>query len=77
VFLLVGGGLALLLPAALNHFEVRYLVPSVPLILSGGVLAVLDLAGLPGRRRIQASQAAREPMRRDRPLPALKNRVLP
>jgi Dolichyl-phosphate-mannose-protein mannosyltransferase len=44
VFLLVGGGLAMLLPAAMNHFELRYLIPSVPLLVCGGVLGLLDLA---------------------------------
>jgi hypothetical protein len=49
VFLLVGGGLMLLLPAALSHFELRYLLPSVPLLVSGGVLATYDLVGLRAR----------------------------
>ncbi len=44
VFLLVGGGLAMLLPAAMSHFELRYLIPSVPLLVCGGVLGFQDLA---------------------------------
>jgi hypothetical protein len=66
VFLLVGGGLTLLLPAALNHFEVRYLLPSVPLIVSGGVLALYDLAGLRHRRTLTPPPRAED--RAHRPL---------
>jgi hypothetical protein len=51
VFLLVGAGLALLIGAALNHFEPRFLVPAVPLIVSGGTLAISDLVGAIPRRR--------------------------
>jgi hypothetical protein len=64
VFLLVGGGLMLLLPAALSHFELRYLLPSVPLLLSGGVLAAYDLAGL----RAGGASSARAKDRPHRPL---------
>lgn len=66
VFLLVGGGLTLLLPAALNHFEVRYLLPSVPLIVSGGVLALYDIAGLRHRRALTLPPRAED--RAHRPL---------
>jgi hypothetical protein len=51
VFLLVGAGLALVVGAALNHFEPRYLIPAVPLIVSGGTLAISDLFGAVTRRR--------------------------
>lgn len=44
VFLLVGGGLALLVGGASSHFEPRYLVPAVPLLLAGGTLALSDLS---------------------------------
>jgi hypothetical protein len=70
VFLLVGGGLAILLPAAMSHFEVRYLVPSVPLLVSGGVLALYDLAGLRRTRRPLANQAGDE-RREKAPEPSL------
>jgi hypothetical protein len=51
VFLLAGAGLALLIGAALNHFEPRFLIPAVPLIVSGGTLAISDLVGAIPRRR--------------------------
>jgi hypothetical protein len=51
VFLLAGAGLALLVGAALNHFEPRFLIPAVPLIVSGGTLAISDLVGAIPRRR--------------------------
>ena len=59
VFVLVGGGLALLLGAALNRFEPRYLIPAVPLIMSGGVLAVSDLAAAMARSRRPSGEPAR------------------
>jgi hypothetical protein len=59
VFVLVGGGLALLLGAALNRFEPRYLIPAVPLIMSGGVLAVSDLAAATARWRRPSGEHAR------------------
>jgi hypothetical protein len=43
VFLLVGAGLALIVGAALNHFEPRFLIPAVPLVMTGGTLAANDL----------------------------------
>jgi hypothetical protein len=39
IALLQGMGLALLLGAALSHFELRYELPAVPLLTSGGILA--------------------------------------
>ena len=44
VFLLVGGGVALLVGAAINRFEPRYMIPAVPLIVTGGAFALEDLA---------------------------------
>jgi hypothetical protein len=70
VFLLVGGGLAILLPAAMSHFEVRYLLPSVPLLAGGGVLALYDLAGLVRARRARASKTA-EAQPGEAPAPSL------
>jgi len=59
VFLLVGGGLAILLPAAMNHFELRYLIPSVPLLVCGGVLGLQDLArAFRGAQRPGGSRAS-------------------
>jgi hypothetical protein len=59
VFLLVGGGLAMLLPAAMNHFELRYLIPSVPLLVCGGVLGLQDLArALRGAQQPSGSRAS-------------------
>ena len=46
-FLLVGMAVAMLLGlAATSEFVLRYLVPTVPLLLCGGALAASDLAGL-------------------------------
>ncbi len=59
IFLLTGSGLAMLLgAAALVGFVVRYLVPSVPLLVAGGLLAGHELA--------QAARVARLE-RADRP----------
>jgi len=59
VFLLVGGGLAMLLPAAMNHFELRYLIPSVPLLVCGGVLGSQDLGrALRGAQQPSGSRAS-------------------
>ena len=44
-FLLAGCGAALLVGGALNHYEPRYAVPAVPLLLAAGALAITDLAG--------------------------------
>ena len=54
-FLLVGSALALLVGSALTHFEPRYLVPVVPLVLVGGGLAVWDLASAALRARPPAA----------------------
>jgi hypothetical protein len=43
-FLLAGCGGALLVGGALNHYEPRYAVPAVPLLLAAGALAITDLA---------------------------------
>jgi hypothetical protein len=56
-FLLAGAGLAIVGAGALNHFEVRYLVPAVPLIVSAGALAAHDLAALVRSRRAPAPGA--------------------
>jgi hypothetical protein len=45
IALLSGAGLSMLLLSALSHFEIRYLLPSVPLLTAGAVLAGADLAG--------------------------------
>jgi hypothetical protein len=45
-FLLAGSGVALLGGSALNHYEPRYAVPAVPLLLAAGVLAAADLGSL-------------------------------
>jgi dolichyl-phosphate-mannose-protein mannosyltransferase len=56
VFLLTGAGLAMLLGSVLtNEFILRYLVPTVPLLVGGGFLAVADLVAL---RRSAAPSAA-------------------
>jgi dolichyl-phosphate-mannose-protein mannosyltransferase len=57
VFLLSGAGLAMLLGSALtNEFILRYLIPTVPLLVGGGILAIVDLVAL--RRRSPAPSAA-------------------
>jgi len=51
-FLLVGMAVAMLLGSvATSEFVLRYLVPTVPLLLCGGALAACDLAGLSAPRR--------------------------
>lgn len=61
VFLLAGAGLAVAVAGALNHFEVRYLVPAVPLIVAGGILAVHDLISLVTCEREEAGAATHNP----------------
>ncbi|MDQ6746437.1 MAG: phospholipid carrier-dependent glycosyltransferase [Actinomycetota bacterium] len=47
IFLLMGSGIAMLLAsAAFVAFVVRYLIPAVPLLISGGILAVNELLRL-------------------------------
>jgi hypothetical protein len=47
VFLLSGAGLAMLLGSVLtNEFILRYLIPTVPLLVGGGILAIADLVAL-------------------------------
>jgi hypothetical protein len=43
IFLLIGSAGALLVGGVLNHFEVRYAIPAVPLFMAGGALALHDL----------------------------------
>ncbi|HWH44029.1 MAG TPA: phospholipid carrier-dependent glycosyltransferase [Thermoleophilaceae bacterium] len=43
VILMSGAGLLMLLAAASVEFQLRYLIPSVPLLACGGTLAALDL----------------------------------
>jgi hypothetical protein len=50
VFLLSGAALAMLLgSAATSEFVLRYLIPVVPLLVSGGVAACADLLALAAR----------------------------
>jgi hypothetical protein len=52
IFLLIGSASALLVGGVLNHFEVRYAIPAVPLFIAGGVLSLHDLRAVqwrPGR----------------------------
>ncbi len=52
IFLLTGSGIAMLLAsAAFVAFVVRYLIPAIPLLISGGILAVNEL--------LHATQGAR------------------
>ena len=60
VLLTVGGGLALVVGGAFSHFEPRYLVPAVPLLLAGGVLALTDLAAWAQGRAPVARQRSDE-----------------
>jgi hypothetical protein len=48
IMLLAGSGLALPVGSAFSHFEPRYLIPAVPLLVAGGVVALRDLTS--GRR---------------------------
>jgi hypothetical protein len=51
-FLLTGMGVGMLFGTALtSSFVVRYLVPTVPLIVCGGTIALADLASVAGLRR--------------------------
>jgi hypothetical protein len=43
IALLEGMGLALMVGAALSHFEIRYVLPAVPLVSAGGLLAAHGL----------------------------------
>jgi hypothetical protein len=43
IALLAGMGVTLLLGAVLSHFELRYVLPAVPLLASGGLLAAASL----------------------------------
>lgn len=45
VLLLTGSGLSLLIGGTINHFEPRYLIPAIPLLLAGGSIATHDLVG--------------------------------
>jgi 4-amino-4-deoxy-L-arabinose transferase-like glycosyltransferase len=54
IFLLLGSALAMLLgSAAVSNFAIRYLVPVVPIMLAGGVLAVSDLGFQLGRNKVR------------------------
>jgi hypothetical protein len=44
IALLTGAGLALVVGSALNHFEPRFLIPAIPLLVMGGTVAVSELA---------------------------------
>jgi hypothetical protein len=52
IFLLTGGGFALVLGSALNHFEPRFLIPAVPLLVAGGTVALRDLVAAVERQRV-------------------------
>ena len=43
ILLLSGAGLALVVGSSVNHFEPRFLIPAVPLIVAGGATAISDL----------------------------------
>jgi hypothetical protein len=43
VLLLTGAGFALVVGSALNHFEPRFLIPAVPLLVAGGTTALWGL----------------------------------
>jgi hypothetical protein len=43
ILLLSGAGLALVVGSSVNHFEPRFLIPAVPLIVAGGTTALCDL----------------------------------
>jgi Dolichyl-phosphate-mannose-protein mannosyltransferase len=75
IFLLMGSALAMLLgAAATNGFIVRYLVPTVPLILSAGALAVNDLLALRTRTRMRPDLKGG---RSRAPVPTKARKVLP
>jgi hypothetical protein len=59
VALLEGMGLALLFGAALSHFELRYVLPSAPLLTAGGMLAGAALWERWRGRRERATSARR------------------
>jgi hypothetical protein len=58
IALFTGAGIALVVGSALNHFELRFLIPAVPLLVMGGTVAVSELASAWVDRR--ARVAARE-----------------
>jgi hypothetical protein len=48
-------GVGMLFGTALtSSFVVRYLVPTVPLLICGGTVAFADLAGLPQARTLES-----------------------
>ena len=60
VMLLAGAGLAMLVGSvATSEFIVRYLIPFVPLLISGGILALTDLARLAVQRSGNPRSVAR------------------
>lgn len=66
VFLLLGASLSILIGStATTTFTLRYLIPVIPLLTAGGVLAMVDLAGherrLPKRRPQPSTTASGEP----------------
>lgn len=66
VFLLLGAGLSILIGStATTTSTLRYLIPVVPLLTAGGVLALVDLSGrapqLPRRRPQRSTGASDEP----------------
>ncbi|MEA2329867.1 MAG: hypothetical protein QOH58_5 [Thermoleophilaceae bacterium] len=66
IMLLAGSGLALLVGSAFSHFEPRYLIPAVPLLAAGGVVATRELARFmarPGAKSAWPSRHARPPTR--------------
>jgi hypothetical protein len=56
IALLTGAGLALVVGSALNHFEPRFLIPAVPLLVMGGTVAVSELASAWAGRRKPAAE---------------------
>jgi hypothetical protein len=58
ILLLTGVPIAMLIGAtATSEFVLRYLVPVAPLILAGGVVAIVDMASLRRRRAGDARNA--------------------
>ncbi len=68
IFLLLGAALAMLLAsAALSHFVLRYLIPTVPLILSAGALAAVDLRAVWAAWRLRSRHPETDPAGDGRP----------
>jgi hypothetical protein len=59
IMLFSGSGLAMLLgSAATSDFDIRYLIPCVPLLVIGGVLGLAYLLTPPSRERAMSTPAA-------------------